>query len=79
MNANAELERPNDSLISPTLTIVSGDNGGSVSVSGESRIANTGYRKIRNGTNNAEPLIPTVLTIVAPSRNTGNSHQNSSQ
>ena len=65
MKASAELDSPKDSLISPTFTMVSGSSG----------LATSGNRKIRKGTNSADPLIPTVFTIVAPSMKQGNSHQ----
>jgi len=64
-----ELESPNDSLMSPIFTSVSASSGW----------ANSGKTKMRNGTNSALPLMPTVLTIVAPVRKNGNSHQYSNQ
>jgi hypothetical protein len=56
--------------MSPTFTSVSG-----VSVSP----ASSGKTKMRNGTNSAEPLIPTVLTTVAPVTKAIQSHQYSNQ
>jgi len=70
MNASAELESPKDSLMRPIFTSV-----WESSVSPASR----GKMKMRNGTNSAEPLIPTVLTMVAPRRKNRKRHQYSSQ
>src|SRR6056297_2863646 len=69
MNASDELDRPNDSLMRPIFTSVVGSSG----------YATSGKTKMRNGTNSADPLIPTVLTTVAPRVNTANSHQYSVQ
>ena len=69
MKAIDELDRPNDSLMSPTFTMVSGSSGN----------ASSGKMKMRNGTNSADPLMPTVLTMVAPMRKKTESHQYSNQ
>jgi len=68
-NASAELERPKDSVINARTTLCPVVKG----------VANKGNNKIKNGTNKAEPLIPTVLTVIAISNATGNIHQNKVQ
>jgi len=69
MNASDELESPKRLAEQPDFHQRLGLEG----------YANSGKTKMRKGTNSAEPLIPTVLAMVAPMTNGIQSHQYSSQ